>query len=236
VPYWRQGPEGTATPSTGPDTAPAFCVRTSSRGMRACAGIAVARPETTSLSMSCGTRAPHVRPGDPDGARPLRSSLNEQLPCQTGYFELQVLPTATAQRPGTAPLSGSQPRRPSCICSGLEPHCRTSRRARPQPTPSPRYRSLTSLLDTATALALAYLHLRVLHLRYCGPATAAPDHCGPPGPVVSPVAVLRKPWLRNSTTAPSCTLRLHVLLPGSSCLPGPAISLATRETITTPPP
>lgn len=38
---------------------------------------------------------------------------------------------------------------------------------------------------------------------------AAPDHCGPPGPVVSPVAVLQQPWLRNSTTAPSCALQLR---------------------------
>ncbi|MEU3518285.1 hypothetical protein ABZ770_23870 [Streptomyces sp. NPDC006654] len=37
---------------------------------------------------------------------------------------------------------------------------------------------------------------------------AAPDHCGPPGPVVSPVAVLQPLWLRNSTTAPSCELQL----------------------------
>ncbi|SCE36406.1 hypothetical protein GA0115240_154718 [Streptomyces sp. DvalAA-14] len=54
---------------------------------------------------------------------------------------------------------------------------------------------------------------------------AAPDHCGPPGPAVSPVAVQQLPWLRNSTTAPPCTLRLRVLLPGSSSLPGPAVSL-----------
>src|SRR4051794_40404081 len=26
---------------------------------------------------------------------------------------------------------------------------------------------------------------------------AAPDHCGPPGPAVSPVAVLQQPWLRE---------------------------------------
>ncbi|MFJ8097708.1 hypothetical protein, partial [Streptomyces griseofuscus] len=34
------------------------------------------------------------------------------------------------------------------------------------------------------------------------------DHCGPPGPVVSPVAILQPLWLRNSTTAPSCELQL----------------------------
>ncbi len=51
--------------------------------------------------------------------------------------------------------------------------------------------------------------------------TVAPDHCGPPGPVTSPVAVLQYPWLRDSVTAPSCELQLRVLLPGSSSLPGP---------------
>ena len=83
--------------------------------------------------------------------------------------------------------------------------------------------SLTSLLATTNCT------LRVLLM-------AAPDHCGPPGPVVSPVTVLHQPWLRNSTTAPSCELRLRVLPPGSSFLPSPAVFLATRETITTPPP
>lgn len=37
---------------------------------------------------------------------------------------------------------------------------------------------------------------------------AAPDHRGPPGAAVSPVAVLQTPWLRHSTTAPSCALQL----------------------------
>lgn len=57
----------------------------------------------------------------------------------------------------------------------------------------------------------------------CELFTAAPDHCGPPGAVVSPVTVLQPLWLRNSTTAPSCELQLLVLLvllPGSSSLPG----------------
>src|SRR3954470_6296726 len=125
-----------------------------------------------------------------------------------------------AQRPVTAPPFDSQPRRPSCICPGLEPHCRTSRCARPQPTPSPRCCSLTSLLDTAN-----------LTYRYC---TAAPDHCGPPGPVVSPVAVLQQPWLRNSTTAPSCELHLRILLAGSSSLPGPVDFVDKRNHNHTP--
>ena len=52
----------------------------------------------------------------------------------------------------------------------------------------------TALAGTATASTAVLL-------------LAAPDHRGPPGPVVSPVAVLRQPWLRNSTTAPSCALQ-----------------------------
>ena len=68
---------------------------------------------------------------------------------------------------------------------------------------------------------------------------ATPDHCGPPGPVASPVAVLQQTWLRSSATAPPCELHLpvlRVLLPGSSSLPGLAVLLATTETIATPRP
>jgi hypothetical protein len=82
------------------------------------------------------------------------------------------------------------------------------------------------------------LHRGTTHLLRCwvlrtalaGSATAsllvaAPDHCGPPGPEVSSVAVLHQRWLRSSTTEPSCVLHLRVLLPGSSFLPGPAVLL-----------
>ena len=159
--------------------------------------------------MSCGTRAQDVRPGDPMalGSSVLPSVINCVL---LVLLHCVLLVMRTAQWPGTAPLFGSQPRRPSCVCSGLAPHCRTSRCARPQPTPSPRCCSLTSLLGTANC---AYRTAVLL--------TAAPDHCGLPGPVVSPVAVLHQLWLRNSTTEPSCALRLRVLLAGSSSLPGP---------------
>ena len=51
---------------------------------------------------------------------------------------------------------------------------------------------------------------------------AAPDHCGPPGPVASPFAIVQLPRLQNSTTTPPNSLHLRVLLPGSSFLPGPA--------------
>ena len=177
-------------------------------------------------------RPPHYRcpavPGFKMSARAILMALGSSvLPSginclQVGYCALLVM--RTAQRPVTAPLFGSQPRRPSCVCPGLEPHCRTSRCARPQPTPSPRCCSLTSLLGTANCTfgtATAVL------------PTAAPDHCGPPGTVASRVAVLQPLWLRDSTTAPSCELHLHVLPPGSSCLPGPAVSLGYERTITT---
>jgi hypothetical protein len=62
--------------------------------------------------------------------------------------------------------------------------------------------------------------------------TAAPDHCGPPGPVVSSVAVLQQPWLRNSTTAPSCALQLLTAARQFVSAVPCSIS-ATRETITT---
>src|SRR3954464_5322623 len=118
--------------------------------------------------------------------------------------------------PVTAPLFGSQPRRPSCICSGLEPHCRTSRCARPQP-------------DAFTEVLLIPLRILLVLLK------AAPDHCGPPGPAVSPVAVLQQSWLRNSTTAPSCELQLRYCCPAVHvCRALPSV-WATRETITTPP-
>lgn len=152
--------------------------------------------------MSCGTRAQHFLPGDPDGARLLRSSL---------LVNYSPTETANCWWPRTAPLFGSQPRRPSCVCSGLEPHCRTSRYARPQPTPSPGYCSLTSLLGTAN------LHLPVLPLRYCS---------------WRPLITAGHP-VRSSVPSPSCnrsgfgTPPPHrpanyncVQLPGSSSLPG----------------
>ncbi|MDH6222236.1 hypothetical protein M2283_009585 [Streptomyces pseudovenezuelae] len=162
--------------------------------------------------MSCGTRVQDVGPGDPDGARLLRSSLWDQL------LTSGVLRTA-----GDANCSAA------CGSAALR-----------QPAPSPVLRLLwlgtplpnlpvrASAADAFTEVLLTDFHCWVPRTALTGTATAstavlltaAPDHCGPPGPVASPVAVLQPLWLRNSTTAPSC-----VLLPGSSCLPGPAVSL-----------
>lgn len=74
-----------------------------------------------------------------------------------------------------------------------------------------------SLAGTATAVLLM----------------AAPDHCGPPGAVVSPVAVLQPLWLRNSTTAPSCELQLRTAA-RQFISAGPLLISATTKTLTTP--
>ncbi len=102
---------------------------------------------------------------------------------------LVLLILRTAQWPHRAPLSGSQPRRPSCNRSGLEPHCRTSRCARPQPTPSPRYRS------TSFTAGYCYCELRVLLLPlYCEPLCIARDlterHVSAASPVACPASAL----------------------------------------------
>lgn len=183
---WRRtapGPEGTATPSADPAAAPAFCLRTPDRTAGGDAGIAVARPETTSLSMSCGTRAQDFRPGDPDGARFLRSFPH------CWYCSLPTAGDATC----------------SATC-----HSATLRQPAPLPvlhllwlgTPlpnlpvrAPAADAFTEVLLTGTAGELRY---------YVVLLAAAPDHCGPPGLVVSPVAVLQQPWLRDSTTTPPC--------------------------------
>jgi hypothetical protein len=92
-------------------------------------------------------RPPHYRcpavPGFNASARAILMALGSSvLPSGINHLlrgDCVLLVMRTTPWPRTAPLFGSQPRRPSCVCSGLEPHCRTSRCARPQPTPSPRY-------------------------------------------------------------------------------------------------
>jgi hypothetical protein len=75
---------------------------------------------------------------------------------------------------------------------------------------------LTHLLRTAPAELLVLL-------------VAAPDHCGPPGPVVSPVAVMQHRGFGSSTTGPSCNCVYH----GRQFISaGPCSISATTETIT----
>lgn len=103
----------------------------------------------------------------------------------------------------------------------LRTHCRTSRCARPQPTPSPRYCLLTALLGTAN-FTCGYCSRRPLITAGHPVRSSAPSPSCNPGSGTPPP---HRPAHCN-----------YILLPGSSCLPGPAVSLATRETITTPPP
>ena len=163
----RQGPEGTATPSAGP------LLRRPSVSAPTHEGC-----ERTRGSRLLDRRPPHYRcpavPGLSISARAILTAscsfvlslwvqrLHEALfPAGTAYCCV-LLVMRTTRWPEQAPLFGSQPRRPSCVCSGLEPHCRTSRCARPQPTPSPRYHP-----HNFTA-GYRELHLQVLlHLRSC---------------------------------------------------------------------
>lgn len=161
---WRRtapGPEGTATPSAGLVTAPALCFRRPDGDTVGCAGIAVARPETTSLSMSCGTRVQGTRPGDPDGVG--SSVLPSVINC---------LPNGGLRTTGTAYCSAA------CDSATLR-----------QPAPSPVLRLLwlgtplpdlpvrAPAADAFTEVPLTHFtagyrepHLRVLpllQLRYC---------------------------------------------------------------------
>jgi hypothetical protein len=180
-------------------------------------------------------RPPHYRcpavPGLETSARAILMArappffLGDQLPT------MRILRTAGSANywwPRTAPLFGSQPRRPSCTCSGLEPHCRTpGARARSRRLRRGAAHLLhcwvlrTALTCTATAITAVLL-------------TAAPDHCGHP--------------VRSSVPSPSCDI------PGFGTPPPhrpanygycwPAVRLcqallslcATRETIATPAP
>ena len=119
--------------------------------------------------------------------------------------------------PDRAPRSGSQPRRPSCICSGLEPHCRTSRCARPQPTPSPRCCSLTSLPGTANCTYRGYCHC---------------INCGTAGG--GPLSLRATRSGRQSRRRPATTLasELHhrtVLLTATSCTAARQLSGWSRQ-------
>src|ERR1700748_649547 len=99
--------------------------------------------------MSCGTRAQDFRPGDPDGAWLLRSSLwINHLPSR--YCVLLCTATYTVAC-GSATLRQPAPS-PVLSLLWLRTHCRTFRCARPQPTPSPRCYSLTSLLPGSSSL------------------------------------------------------------------------------------
>ena len=169
-------------------------------------------------------RPPHCRcpavPGFKMSARAILMALGSSvLPygincLQVGYCVLLVM--RTAQRPGPRRSSAASPIARPASCLAWNPT------AEP---PGARVRSRRLHRGAAHLL-----HCWILRTALAGTATAAPDHCGPPGPVVSPVAVLQQPWLRNSTTAPSCELHLRILLcPAVRVCQGLLSLWATRE-------
>jgi hypothetical protein len=101
------------------------------------------------------------RPGDPDGAWLLRSSLGDQLLTKRGHCVLLVM--RTDQWPVTAPLR--QPvRRPFMRLLWLRTAAELPDARVRSPTPSSRCCSLTSLLSTANCI-VRILPLR--QLRHC---------------------------------------------------------------------
>ena len=112
-------------------------------------------------------RPPHYRdvlryPGSMSPPRAILTALrllrSSSMSC---FVLLPVLrTTGPARQPLVALSFGSQPRRPTRLCSGLEPHCRTSRCARPQPTPSPRYHCPAPLLDPTNCRYCSLRQLR----------------------------------------------------------------------------
>ncbi len=146
--------------------------------------------------MSCGTRGQEFRPGDPDGARLLRSSLliNYSLTETANCWYCKLLVTsnsATLRQPAPSPVL-----RLLWLRTPLPNH----------PVRAPAADAFTEVL--LNDLTAGYCELALTRTATAVLLVAAPDHCGPPGPVVSPVAVLQPLWLRNSTTAPSCELQL----------------------------
>ena len=101
-------------------------------------------------------RPPHCRcpavPGLGTSARAILMALGSSV--LPSVINCWYCSTAYCRRPVTAPPFGSRPR----CASAPEPHCRTSRCARPQPTPSPRY---------CTLLHCRYCELHLPILRYC---------------------------------------------------------------------
>jgi len=152
-------------------------------------------------------RCPAV-PGLASSARAILMALDSSvLPSRSITCERELRTACTADTancwwPYAAPPSGGRPRRPSCVCSGREPHCRISPARVRSPTPSP-----------GVPLNTALLVLQPRQLRSC---------------VWRPLATAGRP-VRPSVPSPSydnLASKLHhrtvlrVLLPGSSCLPG----------------
>jgi len=169
--------------------------------------------------MSCGTRVQDFRPGDPDGARLLRSSLliNYSLTGTAYYWYCELLVasnSATLRQPAPSPIL-----RLPWLGTPL-PNL---------PMRAPAAGAFTEVLPLTSLLGTANLHLLIL--RYCSwrPLLRATR---------SGRQSRRRPrplWLRNSTTAPSCQLQLHTTA-RQFISAGPLLISATTETLTTSPP
>lgn len=163
--------------------------------------------------MSCGTRVQDFRPGDPDGARLLRSSLlinyslTETVHCW--YRKLLVASNSATLR---------------------------------QPAPSPvlrllrlgtRLPNLAVRAPAADAFTEVLLHIRVLPLRYCSwrPLITAghPVRSSVPSPPCNRSGFGTPPPHRPANCNCSTAARQFISA-------GPHLISATRETITTPTP
>lgn len=139
--------------------------------------------------MSCGTRTQDFRPGDPDGASFLRSSLGDQLPTTgvlrtAGTALLRVLLVMrTAQWPVTAPLFGSQPRLPVLRLLWLG-------------TPLPNFPVRAPAADAFTRGTAPLLHCWELH-------THGYRTCHDRGPARRPLITAGHP-VRPPVPSPSC--------------------------------
>lgn len=164
-----------------------------------------------------------VRPGDPDGAWLLRFfplGVNHLPTAGTALLRtagdancLVACCSATLRQPAPSPV---------LRLLWLRTPLPNSRCARPQPTPSPGCCSLTSLLSTANCTYRTAVLL-----------TAAPDHCGPPGPGRQPRHRLAQPGF--GTPPPNRPAYCWYCWSAVRLCQTSLIS-ATRETIPTPPP
>lgn len=185
--------------------------------------------------MSCGTRTQYFRPGDPDGVPFLRSSLGINYSSR-GYCGVLVLlycvllVMRTAQWPVTAPLF----RQPA-----PSPVLRLLWLGTPLPNVPVRASAADAftgvlLTDFAAGYCVLRSRVRICHRR--GPLTAAPDHCGPPGPTVSPVAVLQNSGFETPPPHRPANYTCVHCCPAVRLCQALLFLWATRETITTPPP
>ena len=164
--------------------------------------------------MSCGTRAPDFRPGDPDGAWLLRSSLWDQSLTYCGYccsaYCSVACDSATLRQPAPSPVLRLLWRRTPL------PNF---------PVRAPAADAFTEVLLTDFTAGYCQLHLLVL-------LTAAPDHCGHPVRSSVPSPSCNNPGF--GTPPPHRPANCGYCWPAVRLCQALLSLWATRETITTP--